>query len=201
MDRTSFDMQDLAGIDRYKLLTGLIIPRPIGWVGTIAADGTRNLAPYSYFNAVAATPPTVVFSTGRPQGKVKDTLANVIATREFTLSIVDERLTDKMHASSESYPPDIDEFDEVELTAAVGDLVEAPYVAEAYAALECRVNRIVDLGDPVTASVVFGDVLRIHVADQVLDGTRIDHRQLRAVGRIAGTTYVTTADVLFDVEE
>ncbi len=197
----TFDMQDLAGVDRYKLLTGLIIPRPIGWVGTVAPDGTRNLAPYSYFNVVAATPPTVIFSTGRPRGRIKDSLANVIATREFTLSIVDERLTDAMHATSTTYPPEVDEFVEVELRAASGDVVAAPYVAEAKAALECRVNRIVDLGDPTSASVVFGDVLRIHVDDEILDGTRIDHSKLRAVGRIAGTTYVTTADSLFDVEE
>ena len=194
-------MKELAGIDRYKLLTGLIIPRPIGWVGTVAVDGTKNLAPYSYFNAVAATPPTVIFSTGRPRGSIKDSLANVIATGEFTLSIVDERLADAMHATSTSYPPEIDEFAETKLTAAWGDVVKAPFVAEARAALECRVSQIVDLGDPVSASVVFGDVLRIHVSDEVLDGTRIDHRKLRAVGRIAGTTYVTTADSLFDVEE
>lgn len=201
MERTTFDMQDLAGIDRYKLLTGLIIPRPIGWVGTVAADGTKNLAPYSYFNAVAATPPTVIFSTGRPKGRIKDSLANVIETGEFTLSIVDENLADAMHSSSTTYPPEIDEFAETKLTAVWGDEVTAPYVAEARAALECRVSQIVDLGDPVSASVVFGDVLRIHVANEVLDGTRIDHRKLRAVGRIAGTTYVTTADSLFDVEE
>ena len=201
MDRTSFDPQELGGTDRYKLLTGLIIPRPIGWVGTVAADGTRNLAPYSYFNAVAATPPTVIFSTGRPQGRTKDSLANVIATGEFTLSIVDESLTDAMHSTSTTYPPEIDEFAEVNLTAAWGDVVEAPFVAEARAALECRVIQIVDLGDPVSASVVFGHVLRIHVADEVLDGTRINHHKLRAVGRIAGTTYVTTADSLFDVQE
>jgi flavin reductase (DIM6/NTAB) family NADH-FMN oxidoreductase RutF len=201
METTTFDMQDLDGVDRYKLMTGLIVPRPIGWVGSVAADGTKNLAPYSYFNAVAATPPTVIFSTGRPQGRIKDSLANVIATGEFTLSIVDEDLTDAMHASSATYPPEVDEFAEVQLTAAWGEVVAAPFVAEARAALECRVNQIVDLGDPASASVVFGDVLRIHVADEVLDGTRINHRKLRAVGRIAGTTYVTTADSIFDVEE
>jgi len=191
----------MAGIDRYKLLTGLIIPRPIGWVGTVAADGTFNLAPYSYFNAVAATPPTVIFSTGRPQGRIKDSLANVIATGEFTLSIVDENLAEAMHKTSGSYPPEVDEFAESGLTASIGDVVAAPYVTEAKAALECRVIRIVDLGEPPTASVVFGNVLRIHVADTILDGTRINHGKLGAVGRIAGTTYVTTADSLFDVEE
>lgn len=201
MDRTTFDMAEMASTDRYKLLTGLIIPRPIGWVGTVDEQGAYNLAPYSYFNVVAATPPTVVFSSGRPQGRAKDSLANVIATGEFTLSIVDEDLVDAMHQTAERYPPEVNEFDEVGLSARPGDTVAAPFVAEAKAALECRVSRIVDLGDPATASVVFGDVLLVHVAGEVLDGTRIDHSLLRAVGRIAGTTYVTTAESLFDVDE
>lgn len=201
MDRTTFDLADMAATDRYKLLTGLIIPRPIGWVGTVDDKGTYNLAPYSYFNAVAATPPTVIFSSGRPQGEPKDSLANVMATGEFTLNIVDEDLVEAMHQTAERYPPDVSEFDEVGLTPIPGEVVNAPLVAEAKAALECRVIRIVDLGDPATASVVFGDVLLIHVSGDVLDGTRIDHPRLRAVGRIAGTTYVTTADSLFDVAE
>ncbi len=201
MEKTTFNPADLAATDRYKLMTGLIIPRPIGWVGTIDGEGRHNLAPYSYFNAVAATPPTVVFSSGRPQGRIKDSLANVIATGEFTLSIVDEELVVAMHESSGDFPPEVDEFEEVGLTAINGAVVSAPMVAEARANLECRVIQIVDLGDPATASVVFGDVVRIHVAGEVLDGTRIDHEALRAVGRIAGNTYVTTADSLFDVED
>lgn len=200
MTKTIFNTAELEGLDRYKLLTGLIIPRPIGWVGTVDADGRRNLAPFSYFNTVAATPPTVIFSTGLPEGRMKDSLANVMATGEFTLSIVDEQLVDAMHRTSADFPAEVDEFDEVGLTAIDGLAVAAPMVAEAKANLECRVTQIVDLGDPVTASVVFGEVLRIHVASGVLDGTRIDHHELAAVGRIAGTTYVTTADSLFDVE-
>jgi flavin reductase (DIM6/NTAB) family NADH-FMN oxidoreductase RutF len=200
MDKTTFDPAEMAGTDRYKLLTGLIIPRPIGWVGTVDSSGNHNLAPYSYFNTVAATPPTVLFSTGRPQGRIKDSLANVIATGQFTLSIVDEDLVVAMHGSATEYPPDVDEFEKVGLTAVFGDVVAAPMVGEAKANLECRVSRIVDLGEPVTASVVFGDVVRIHVAAALLDGTRVSHAALGAVGRIAGTTYVTTADSLFDVE-
>ncbi|MDX2344186.1 MAG: flavin reductase family protein [Acidimicrobiia bacterium] len=200
MEKTIFDLNDLAGIDRYKLLTGLVIPRPIGWVGSVDVDGHRNLAPYSYFNVVAATPPTALFSAGRPGGRIKDSLANVLATGVFTLSIVDESLTKAMHASSEQFPPDVDEFEQVGLTAVTGVAVAAPYVGEALAVLECRVSQIVDLGDPISASAVFGDIVRLHVANDVLDGTRIDHDRLRAVGRIAGTTYVTTANALFEVE-
>ena len=199
MDKTTFDLAELAGIDRYKLLTGLVIPRPIGWVGSQDGNGCNNLAPYSYFNLVAATPPTAIFSAGRPDGRIKDSLANVIATSEFTLSIVDESLTSAMHASSEQFSPDVDEFEQVDLTAVTGEAVGAPFVGEAMAVLECRVSQIVDLGDPVTASVVFGDIVRLHVDNDLLDGTRIHHERLRAVGRIAGTTYVTTANALFEV--
>lgn len=201
MEKTTFDPADLASVDRYKLLTGLIIPRPIGWVGTRDAVGCRNLAPYSYFNVVAASPPTAIFSTGRPEGRIKDSLANVMATGEFTLNIVDEENVAAMHASSAEFPPDVDEFAEVGLTPVEGDVIAAPMVAEAKANLECRLDQIVDLGDPVSASVVFGRVLRIHVATNVLDGTRINHGELRAVGRITGTTYVTTADSRFNVEQ
>ncbi len=200
MVRTTFDLGNMAAVDRYKLLTGLIIPRPIGWVGTVDAAGIHNLAPYSYFNAVAATPPTVIFSSGRPQGTAKNSLANVIATGEFTLSIVDEDLVNAMHHTAEPYPAEVSEFDATGLTPEVGNLVAAPFVAEAKAAVECRVSRIIDLGEPATASVVFGDVLLVHVAEDILNGTRIDHGRLRAVGRIAGTTYVTTADSLFEAD-
>lgn len=198
-DKTSFDAAALDPVDRYKLMIGLIVPRPIGWVGSIAADGRRNLAPYSFFNVVAGVPPTVIFAPGRSQ-RIKDTLANVAATGEFTLNVVTEELAEAMNLTSGDYGPDVDEFAVAQLTAAPGDVVAAPLVAEAKANLECRVSQIVDLGEPPTASVVFGEVLRIHVRTDLLDGTRVNHRELRAVGRMAGDGYATTADGLFEMK-
>ncbi len=198
-DKTAFDTAALDPVDRYKLMTGLIVPRPIGWVGSIAADGRRNLAPYSFFNMVAGVPPTVIFAPGRTQ-RVKDTLANVAATGEFTLNMVTQELAEAMNLTSGEYGSEVDEFEVAQLTPISGDVVAAPMVAEAKANLECRVTQIVDVGEPPTASVVFGEVLRIHVRTDLLDGTRVDHRELRAVGRMAGDGYATTAGGLFQMK-
>ena len=99
-----------------------------------------------------------------------------------------------MNLTSGEYPPEVDEFAVAGVTAVPGEMVAAPLVAEAKANLECRVTQIVEIGDPAGAAVVFGRVLRIHVDPTVLDGTRIDHDALRAVGRLAGEGYVTTRD-------
>lgn len=196
----SFDPDDLDGIERYKLMTGLVVPRPIGWIGTRNPSGGNNLAPYSFFNAVAGTPPTVLFSAGRRNGHPKDTLAHVVATGSFTVNIVTEDVAEAMNLSSGEYPDDVDEFVLTGLTARDGEVVDAPYVAEASAVLECELLQTVDLGDPPVNTVVFGTVRRIHVRSEFLDGTRIDHENIRIVGRMAGGSYTRTADGLFYLE-
>lgn len=200
MTKTVFAPGDLAGIDRYKLLIGLVVPRPIGWVGTVAADGTRNLAPYSFFNVVAGSPPTVLFSPGRRRGAPKDSLANVLVTGEFTINIVDEELAEAMNLSAGEYAPEVDEFDLIGLESTPGDVVAAPLLAAAPANLECRLMQTVDLGDPPTNTVVFGTVERIHVRSDLLDGTRVDPLGLKAVGRMAGAGYTRTVDGYFEME-
>lgn len=194
---TVFDFSELDEVDRYKLMTGLVVPRPIGWIGTRKPSGGNNLAPYSFFNAVAGTPPTVIFSPGRRNGAPKDTLANVWATRAFTVNIVTEDIAEAMNLTAGEYPPDIDEFNLAGITAIDGDVVDAPYVAEASAVLECELAQTVELGDPTTNTVVFGTVLRCHIRSVFLDGTGIDHAAMKIVGRMAGGGYTTTADSLF----
>lgn len=196
---TTFDLSDLSGRDRYKLLIGLVVPRPIGWVGTIGPTGVPNLAPYSFFNVVAGTPPTVLFSAGRSV-RDKDSYVNARETGEFTLSIVTEEVAEAMIATSGEYGPEVDEFAVAGLTPVTGTVVAAPYVAEAKAALECRVSQIVEVAPSPANVVVFGEVLRVHAADSVLDGTRIDPHALKAIGRMAGSGYTTTAGGYFEME-
>lgn len=192
-DKTVFAADSLDGADRYKLLVGLVVPRPIGWIGTISRAGVANLAPYSFFNIVAGTPPTVLYAPGLTV-RVKDSLANARETSEFTVNIVTEELAEAMNLTSGEYPPEVDEFALAGLTAVPGDIVGAPMVAEAKANLECRVTQIIEVGSPPGAAVVFGEVLRFHIRPEVLDGTRVDHEALRAVGRMAGDGYTTTRD-------
>lgn len=198
---TSFDPDTLSPTECYKLLTGLVVPRPIGWIGSVSASGHHNLAPYSFFNAVSAHPPTVLFSSGRSD-RIKDTLANVLATGEFTVNIVTEEVAEAMNITAGEYEAEVDEFEVAGVTPAFGRAVAAPMVAEATARFECRVSTHVhigpDGGEP-SNTVVFGEVKAFHVADRVLDGTRIDAAELRAIGRLAGSSYARTADVLFEM--
>lgn len=195
-----FDTAALEGADRYKLLIGLVVPRPIGWVGTLAEDGTRNLAPFSFFNVVAGTPPTVLFSPGRRGGSPKDSLHNVMATGEFTINIVDESVAEAMNLTSRDYGPEVDEFDVTGLESTQGEVVDAPLVVASPANLECRVFHTVELGDPPTNTVVFGSIERVHVRSDLLDGTRVDPLRLKAVGRMAGSGYTRTADGYFEMQ-
>lgn len=194
--KRAFRLADLTPTDRYKLMSGLIVPRPIGWVGSRSAEGVANLAPFSFFNMVAGTPPTVLFVPGTTV-RIKDTLTNVRATGEFTLSVVTDEVAEAMNATSASFPPAIDEFEAAELTAVRGESVAAPMVQEAVANFECVVMDIYEVAD--AAAVVFGSVLTAHVSERVLDGTRIDFAELRAIGRLAGPWYTRTHK-LFDME-
>lgn len=195
--KTQFRVSELSGGDPYKLTTGLIVPRPIGWVATLSSDGVPNLAPYSFFNAVSGNPPTFIFSPAL--GARKDTLANARETGEFTLNIVTAEVADAMNATAASVPAGTDEFALAGLTAEPSVLVAPPLVAECKANIECRVTNIVEVGHPDSGhAVVFGEGVMFHIQPELLDGTRIDQAELRAVGRHVGNTYSNTAD-LFDL--
>lgn len=193
MSKLYFDLAEVEGRDRYKLLAGLIVPRPIGWVGTRRADGSNNLAPFSFFNVVATSPPTVIFSGGSHADRPKDSVALAEQAGEFTLNIVSEQIAHAMSMTSGSFGPADDEFEIAGLTAVPGKVVSAPMVAESPANLECTVDTVIDIGEGRTRMVV-GRVVAAHVDEVVLDGTRVDHSRLRAVGRMAGDAYVTTSE-------
>ncbi|MCB0967405.1 MAG: flavin reductase family protein [Ilumatobacter sp.] len=192
-----FRVDELEGVDAYKLATGLIVPRPIGWIGTLSADGVPNVAPYSFFNVVSGLPPTFVFSPGR--GGRKDTLDNVRAVGEFTVNVVTAEVAEAMNASSASFPPDVDEFEACGLTAVPSRSVRPPMVGECKANFECVVTQIVDIGHPDHGNaLVIGEAVEIHVLDSLLDGTRVDQVELRAIGRHVGNSYSHATD-LFDL--
>jgi flavin reductase (DIM6/NTAB) family NADH-FMN oxidoreductase RutF len=152
----------------------IVAPRPIGWIGTKGRDGSHNLSPYSFFNAVGDRPKMVMFSSsGR-----KDSLRNVQETGVFTASFVSRSLLDHMNASSAAVPYETDEFVLAGLTAAPGQMVDAPYVGEAVAALECRVTKVLTLpdmnGNETDSHAVFGQVVGIHISDSMIRDGRFD---------------------------
>jgi flavin reductase (DIM6/NTAB) family NADH-FMN oxidoreductase RutF len=183
----------------YKLLIGSVVPRPIGWISSIDEDGHVNLAPFSFFNVVCANPPHILFcpmirSTDQ---QVKDTLYNVRQTGEFVVNIVTEDLAEAMNVTSAELPHEVDEFAVANLITAPSVAVSPPRVAKSPVHFECKVAKIVDIGDmPGGGSVVIGRIIHIHVSEQVLiDGDKIDIRRLKPVGRLAGMSFCRVTDI------
>jgi flavin reductase (DIM6/NTAB) family NADH-FMN oxidoreductase RutF len=188
MDSLELDPAALQARERYFLLTSVVVPRPIAWVSTLDAEGGRNLAPYSYFNACSATPPIVHFTSTTS----RDSIANVIATGEFVVNIVSDDIAEAMRVSSAAFADGEDEFELAGLRAAPSRTVKPPRVARAKVALECRLRQILEIGE---GTMAFGDVLHVHVERSVWREGRVDPTLLRPVGRLSGQDYTTVADV------
>lgn len=183
--------------DLYKLLIGMVVPRPIAWVSTVSTDGVYNLAPYSFFNAVSADPPVVCFAPSRrPSGdNRKDTLRNVEATGEFVVNIVSEDLAEAMNNSAAEVGPEVSEFELARVTPMAATIVQAPMVKEARAKMECKLRQVIPLGDkPTSGMLVLGDVVCFHLDDEIVDNFRVDPEKLDAVGRMGGMTYARTRE-------
>ena len=198
----AFDPAKHSPTDIYKLMIGSIVPRPIALVSTVDEAGVRNLAPFSYFTACSSNPPVVVFCPIlRPTPPtVKDTLRNIMATREFVVNIVSEQMAGGMNATAAQVPPEVDEFQLSGLTPIASDLIKPARVAESHIHMECRLLQIVHVSDqPGSGSLVLGEVLRFHVREDLIHNFRIDPDKLGAIGRMAGSTYVRTTD-RFDLE-
>ena len=193
----ALDPAGIAPNDIYKLMIGMIVPRPIAFVSTVDAAGVRNLPPFSYFTACSSNPPVVCFTTSvraapRPY---KDTLQNIKATGEFVVNIVSEDFAAQMNACSADVSPEVDEFELSGLTPVASDFVKPPRVAESKAQMECRLFQIVTVSDrPSGGILVLGEVLRFHVLESLLDGYKIDPEKLNAIGRMGGPTYTRTRD-------
>jgi flavin reductase (DIM6/NTAB) family NADH-FMN oxidoreductase RutF len=168
----------------------------IAFVSTIDADGRRNLAPFSFFTGISANPPAICFAPMvRSDGSHKDTLRNIEATREFAVNVVSEEIAQQMNACAPDFPPEEDEFAISGLTPIASDLIRPPRVGESKVSMECRLLQIVTVSEkPLGGSLVIGEVLRFHVAEELVDRFRIDFDKLRAIGRMAGPEYLKTTE-------
>jgi flavin reductase (DIM6/NTAB) family NADH-FMN oxidoreductase RutF len=188
-------LSDLSRLERYKLLIGLVIPRPIAWVSTWSENGVANCAPYSFFNVFSEDPPLCMVSFGlRSDGRIKDSLRNIRRTGEFVVNLVDETAANAMHLSSEEFPPEVSEFEQAGLTTAPAALVQHPRIAEAAASLECRVYQRLEIGPG--REFVIGEILLAHAREGVIDPKtkRISEVLYRPIGRLFGNRYCTTRE-------
>jgi flavin reductase (DIM6/NTAB) family NADH-FMN oxidoreductase RutF len=180
--------------DNYKLLTNLVVPRPIAWVTSLGRTGVINLAPFSFFNAVGSDPVFVVVSIGaRDNGAPKDTAKNIEDRGEFVINMVTENLLEAMNISAADFPPDQSELTAADLHAAPSICVQAPRLAEAQVSLECTLFQSLPLG---TNTLYVGEVVMFHVADHLL-GPRLHINGFAPIGRLGSPSiYCRTTDRL-----
>ena len=181
----------------YATMIRAVTPRPIAWVATVSPNGTTNLAPFSYFNAVSTRPAALMFSVvNHPDGSKKDTCRNIETTKQFTVNIVPFSLAQPMQQTSAEFEYEVSEFEQAGLTARPSQQVRPPVVAESPIHFECELRQIVNVGQgPLAANVIFGNILLIEVADRVLDeGGKIDPALVDSIGRLGGRGYCRTTD-------
>ncbi len=202
----SLDPKDLSPMEVQNHLQHAIAPRPIALVSTISKEGDINLSPFSFFNIFSSNPPIVIFSPARRvrNNTTKDTLQNVIETREAVVNVVNFDLVQQTSLSSTEYPAGVNEFIKAGLTAIPSDLIKAPRVAESPVQLECVVNDIIALGSEGGAgNLVIAEVKRIHINPEIMtDEGKIDQHKIDLVARLGGNWYArASGQALFEVEK
>jgi flavin reductase (DIM6/NTAB) family NADH-FMN oxidoreductase RutF len=196
----AIDPAQQATRDIYKLMTGIIVPRPVALVSTIDRNGTANVAPFSFFSGVGSAPPTLLFCPVlRPDiGSLsarKDSLRNVEETGEFVANVVSEALAEAANATAAEVPPEVDEFQLAGLTPIPSEIVKPPRVAESPVQMECKLLQVIYTAKRAGGGViVLGEIVRFHVREDLFDNFRVDATGLDAVGRMAGNTWVRTQD-------
>ena len=197
-----FDPNELDYSAVYKLLTGAIIPRPIGWISSISEDGINNLAPFSYFNAVGDDPPHVMFSVGRGNNINKDTLNNVLNTKQFVVNMVTETLAEKMNLTAQSVPSHVDEFALAHIDSIPSIKVKPLRVKESPITFECELVHHYFLEDHKNggACIIIGRIVMMHFDESVLmDNYKINLESYKPIARLAGSNYAKIGE-LFSVK-
>jgi len=194
-----FDFADLSPRDRYKLLIGTVIPRPIAFVTTVNEHGQANAAPYSFFNCLSADPAIVAIGVeNKPDMRFKDTAYNVRVTEQFTVNIVDDAMLEAMNVCAVPFPPEVDELAKAGLTPVPGTHVKCPRIAQAPASLECR--RFMTLSVGKSREIILGEVLGVFVREGAVDPATkyVNAAAMDVIGRMGGHGYTRTREV-FDL--
>ncbi len=191
-----FNPEDLDPSSLYKLITGAIIPRPIGWISTIDSNEVNNLAPFSYFNIVGEK--HIMFSTAKKKGSNKDTLANILQNGEFVLNMVTEDLVEAMNNTSAELPPHEDEFNYANLTPISSNLIKPKRVKESKISFECKMIHHYTMPHPENngATMVVGEIIMMHFDDDViLENYKINMENYKPVSRLAGSNYSKIGEI------
>jgi len=171
----------------------LVFPRPIGWISSLSKKGIANLAPYSFFNAIAYEPPQLMFAATayHSNGGLKDSVANILETKEFVVNLATKKLQQSVVYSSIDAPPGVDEFKLMKLKKRKSTMVQPPSVAESPATLECKLIRKIDLkGKKINQNImIIGEVVGIHIKDAFISNGKVNSLAMRAISRMGYTEY------------
>ena len=187
--------KDVSAHDRYKIMISFVLPRPIAWVTTLGPTGVVNAAPFSFFNIFAEDPPLCMFAINkRPDGRIKDTWANIQRTGEFVVNLTDEPMALKMHNSSGDFPPETGEPDYLGLKLAPSVDIAPPHLADAPWSMECKTWQVLNVKDD--RQFIIGEGLRFHIRDELWDpkAMRIHMDKYHPVGRMFADRYCRTDD-------
>jgi flavin reductase (DIM6/NTAB) family NADH-FMN oxidoreductase RutF len=191
-------IEEITDRELYRTLLIAVGPRPIAWVSTLSKNGTPNLAPFSFFNAISVEPPMLGFSPGTrslPNGtEPKGTLVNVRETREFVVNVVTFEMSDAMNMTSGEYEHGVNEFEMAGLETRPSQVVHPPQVAASPVSFECKLDRILDFGTPTTSSLVIGEIVALHLDDKLLREGRLETGALDLIGRMGGMQYTRTTE-------
>ena len=185
---TSLRAADLDPEACYRLMSGLVVPRPIAWISTHDAQGLVNLAPFSCYTFVCSKPPMVGVNIGRRDGELKDTARNIHDTKEFVVNIGDEPMLDAIHRSADEYAAAESETHLLGLASTPGDVVATPRLRDVPASMECRLHSVQEFGD-TRAQFIVGEVVAFHFREGVCVNGKVDLAKLNPVGRIGGLQY------------
>ena len=192
---TRLDPADHDAEKIYRLMTGIVVPRPIAWVTSLSSSGVLNLAPFSAFTFVSQKPPMLAISVGRKGPIYKDTAHNILANEEYVIHIADSPLMNAVHDSSAEHPSDVSEVERLKLETIASDMIRVPRLAAPPVAMECRFRQCLEFGETKSRLIV-GEVVMFHIRDGLLDNGKVETAALDPIARIGGPRYARLGDIV-----
>jgi flavin reductase (DIM6/NTAB) family NADH-FMN oxidoreductase RutF len=179
----------------YRLMTGIVVPRPIAWVTSLSATGVLNLAPFSAFTFVSQKPPMLAISVGRKGTIFKDTAHNILATEEYVIHVADTPLMEAVHESSAEHPSDVSEVEVLKLDTLPSERIRVPRLAAPPIAMECRFRQCLEFGE-LRSRLIVGEVVMIHIRDGLMNNDKVETTALDPIARIAGPRYARLGEIV-----
>src|SRR5690242_3295889 len=189
------DPSGLAAERIYRLMTGIVVPRPIAWVTSLSSRGVLNLAPFSAFTFVSQKPPMLAISVGRKGKTYKDTAHNILDTEEYVIHIADTPLMNAVHESSVEHPPEISEVEQLGLETIASERIKVPRLAAPPVAMECRFRQCLEFGE-ARSRLIVGEVVMFHIRDGLINNGKIETAMLDPIARIAGPRYARLGEIV-----